>query len=718
MKQLAARDFEDLLQCAIPVFEGLFENRWHEKRILRLLFTLAHWHGLAKLRLHTDTTLDILDHLTTVLGDQFRGFVSKVCEQVETKELPKEYHARKRREAKQKGKKKSQRTIGKKGAKAQRGGGDIVPQVEVPELQPSDMASSSTSTVPQTTGKRGTKRQRAASNIPPVFQVGSSSSHGAKRQKVAQDTAGTDVDAVQSQLEGMYLNEKTATKGKRAMKRQNGAPGTDITQSGPNEAAGRQAKVFTLRTFKFHALGHVVRNIKRFGTTDNYSTQLPETYHRFVKNMYKRTSKKKVPLTMSRILMRQARIKRIKKLCRQLLPSKDEGPPDALRQAPYFIGKSEKKPVHLGPFLREHHGDPATVKFLAKLKQHLLPRIRQALLEEARADLANYDFAISTLERLVRGESEDESHRINEEDRIFIASDRLYRHEILHINYTTYDLRREQDILNPNTTRRDFMSLAEESENEENSHGTRRFCYGRLLGIYHVNIVFHGEGSFDRKARRFDFLHVRWYSQPDVDATWSSQQLDCIEFPSIVKPDSVDFLDPSLVLRGCHVIPRFSAGRAFSPKGSNSEKELQVSTIAKNAEDWEQYFVNRFVDRDMIMRYHWGLGVGHLYSHEDAPNVGNMVNDVAPDADEHGLDAEGEDNIDSTIPLEEAPEGQPAAPGRGEEGSDTDESDGAASEYGLEDRQGDDAMDNELYEEREEIEDGRDIPEADSDGEA
>jgi hypothetical protein len=26
-----------------------------------------------------------------------------------------------------------------------------------------------------------------------------------------------------------------------------------------------------------------------------------------------------------------------------------------------------------------------------------------------------------------------------------------------------------------------------------------------------------------------------------------------------------------------------------------------------------------FVDRDMLMRHHWGLGVGHSYSHSDAP---------------------------------------------------------------------------------------------------
>ena len=26
--------------------------------------------------------------------------------------------------------------------------------------------------------------------------------------------------------------------------------------------------------------------------------------------------------------------------------------------------------------------------------------------------------------------------------------------------------------------------------------------------------------------------------------------------------------------------------------------------------------VSSFVDRDMVMRYHWGLGVGHTYAHE------------------------------------------------------------------------------------------------------
>ncbi|KAG2086765.1 uncharacterized protein F5147DRAFT_781540 [Suillus discolor] len=40
--------------------------------------------------------------------------------------------------------------------------------------------------------------------------------------------------------------------------------------------------------------------------------------------------------------------------------------------------------------------------------------------------------------------------------------------------------------------------------------------------------------------------------------------------------------------------------------------------MAGDKSDWCQYFVNRFVDRDMLMRFHYGLGVGHVYSHEEA----------------------------------------------------------------------------------------------------
>jgi hypothetical protein len=55
------------MQCAMPCFEGLFSPAC-EKVILDLLFILATWHGFAKLRMHTTSTLDVFEAVTKGLG--------------------------------------------------------------------------------------------------------------------------------------------------------------------------------------------------------------------------------------------------------------------------------------------------------------------------------------------------------------------------------------------------------------------------------------------------------------------------------------------------------------------------------------------------------------------------------------------------------------------------------------------------------------------------
>lgn len=66
--------------------------------VLRLVFISAHWHGLAKLRLHTDITLGIMDRLTTELGQALRSFEEHTCPAYVTRELPRETAARQRRQ--------------------------------------------------------------------------------------------------------------------------------------------------------------------------------------------------------------------------------------------------------------------------------------------------------------------------------------------------------------------------------------------------------------------------------------------------------------------------------------------------------------------------------------------------------------------------------------------------------------------------------------------
>ncbi|KIJ27116.1 hypothetical protein M422DRAFT_785011 [Sphaerobolus stellatus SS14] len=95
MRKLAARDFEDILQCAMPAFKRLFPEPF-DTPIQELLFTLAFWHGLAKLQMQTDSALEMLDKLTVQFGKAIRHFANIVCPSFETVETPKEVRGRAR----------------------------------------------------------------------------------------------------------------------------------------------------------------------------------------------------------------------------------------------------------------------------------------------------------------------------------------------------------------------------------------------------------------------------------------------------------------------------------------------------------------------------------------------------------------------------------------------------------------------------------------------
>ena len=67
---------------------------------MTLLFTCAYWHALAKLRMHTDETLTLLDTITERLGKHLRHFQRTTSTAFDTKELKREAESRQRRELK------------------------------------------------------------------------------------------------------------------------------------------------------------------------------------------------------------------------------------------------------------------------------------------------------------------------------------------------------------------------------------------------------------------------------------------------------------------------------------------------------------------------------------------------------------------------------------------------------------------------------------------
>ena len=65
--------------------------------ILDLLFVMAHWHALAKLRMHTDISLDLMEDVTATLGRTLHTFNEATSSAFKTRELRREAEARIRR---------------------------------------------------------------------------------------------------------------------------------------------------------------------------------------------------------------------------------------------------------------------------------------------------------------------------------------------------------------------------------------------------------------------------------------------------------------------------------------------------------------------------------------------------------------------------------------------------------------------------------------------
>jgi hypothetical protein len=158
---------------------------------------------------------------------------------------------------------------------------------------------------------------------------------------------------------------------------------------------------------------------------------------------------------------------------------------------------------------------------------------------------------------------------------------RIYKHKLLRVNYTTYDVRRDDDVIHTGTSRNNVMVLNSEETTEEHP-----YWYARVLGIFHANVIYMGEGTKDFNPRRLEFLWVRWYTIASKRESFSPGLLDCVQFPPMADDESFGFLDPADVLRGCHIIPRFSRGQVHSDR-------VGISFWAEDAEDWKAYCVNR-----------------------------------------------------------------------------------------------------------------------------
>ncbi|KZP13244.1 hypothetical protein FIBSPDRAFT_662191, partial [Athelia psychrophila] len=352
-------------------------------------------------------------------------------------------------------------------------------------------------------------------------------------------------------------------------------------------------KRYHLGTYKHHCIPDYPRTIREFGTTDSYSTNGPELEHRKPKGRYVRTSHKKFVKQMTAIERREARVRRI----RQYVYKGQSQDAESLAFNPelhHQMGKTENQWIDMGEFLRRNTGDPAIKDFDAKLKQHLLPRVLAILKQQGDTD----------------AESLPSPDSCRADEVIILGRhNRFFEHRILRVNYTSYDVRRDQDMINAYSSHCNIMVLCRSCDDINVIDNHLSYRYGRVIGAYHVNVIYNGPGRVNLNSHRLEFLWIRWYNQIGREGDdWNSRRLSRLHFGPLQDESAFGFIDPSDVLRGCHIIPRFSLNKVHTDPTHGG-----WSRLAGDRSDWKEYYINRFVDRDMLMRYHFGYAVGHVY---------------------------------------------------------------------------------------------------------
>lgn len=112
------------------------------------------------------------------------------------------------------------------------------------------------------------------------------------------------------------------------------------------------------------------------------------------------------------------------------------------------------------------------------------------------------------------------------------------------------------------------------------------YVYGRALAFFHAFAIY--PGAISPQGDHMDFVFVRWFRQtPGHEAGWKQKQLDRLTFLPSTSEGAFDFLDPSLIIRGSHIIPAYEQGQTTALLPNSMYRELEG--------DWNAYYANRYV---------------------------------------------------------------------------------------------------------------------------
>ncbi|KAJ8592981.1 hypothetical protein M405DRAFT_732338, partial [Rhizopogon salebrosus TDB-379] len=309
-----------------------------------------------------------------------------------------------------------------------------------------------------------------------------------------------------------------------------------------------------------------------------------ELEHRRVKRFYARTNK----IKFARGIAKQQRRERLLYKLRQKAQDAAQQASDYAREtdshptvnfcerellpqcspeSQYQISNSRRLHWDITAWLHRNREDFAIKDFLPRLKDHILARL------------------------LGSNDHNEQTFTPAQRNSLIIVDNKIYRHKVLRINYTTYDLRRAQDSLNPRM-HADIMVLANE-ESQPGELAPHPYWYARIVGIFHVYVRYLGAQSHSRTSQRIDFLWVRWFCRDSNHKSgWAARRLHRIGFfdANEVGAEAFGFVDPHQVIRGVHLIPAYAHGFTYNllpPSIARQPRDLDA--------DFNWYYINQYV---------------------------------------------------------------------------------------------------------------------------
>lgn len=125
------------------------------------------------------------------------------------------------------------------------------------------------------------------------------------------------------------------------------------------------------------------------------------------------------------------------------------------------------------------------------------------------------------------------------------------------------------------------------------------WSYASVLAAYHATV----RTASNPEPQTLTLLWVRWMQRAEVGLTGrNSRNYTRVSFVpwSGTIGNTFDFIDPSHIIRACHLVPAFNLGRTY---------DLLDPSVARDPQgDWSAYYANRyrgldFIDLISIMTY-------------------------------------------------------------------------------------------------------------------